>query len=896
MQQRIERQEWVKAILPTAITAAVLLVIFAWKQIFPFGKNTIDYYDMGQLEGAFYYHTWDFMHGCKSPFYDWYSGLGVNMTATSTVYNIFSVFNLFFLFIKRNQVFECLSVLTLLRIALCALTMYLFLKEESGGDYTNQVVFSVLYALSGYCLQYYVLSSFLEIAIFFPLLFLFFLRLLRGESFLPYVTMLTLNMMTCYYLGFMILLFLLMAAGIYCLLFVGKNDRKRVIARLGLSTLLSLLLSSCLLVPQLVQTVSSSRFTNDAGGIAQYLKILRNEYGSYTIRWWHLLNMTPAVAVILAGCMRRLRQKEGRRQMAFLLGMISLIGICLVSESVNLMLHFGSYVQFPLRNGFLLCFSLCLSGAVFSKDFEWRSEGAGAGGALKVMLSAAGAASVSLFLLNRYFDAQIWKFKKIFHLSVFFCGILFLCYLLLILIRKRYAVHSLFLILIAAEVFMTSAVLIGKPHYKTGYSEEPEQDGSYVKKTMQLMEELPIEPGTIDRIKNSDTTLNANYPFVMKRAALSNWTHLIGKNLQHGVGRLGYSSQFTRLLDSGGTVFSDALFHVTQAVSCTEQETALYDLKSDALGYRLYDCKFVLPFGVAVSEEVKELTLKKQNFIFLQNELYHVLTGEDNLITSVLEQEKWEVPEDGKLTFTVPVNGNGILYFKANNGTEQEDYLTITANEKEIPIPTVSRPKHRKYPAHFNNGLLNLGIYKDENVQVVVEGLKEREEGRKLRIRMGVLDLDKLEKLCNAYADKDTGASASGRHLSLIVEGSEEKNTLLLPVAYDKGFRVYVNGRRQEASEVSGAFMAVPLENGKNEVELTFLPGGFEAGIFLTLAGILFFIAVIFLRKKYALGIPKIVQQAAALCFWAAFSGIAVFMYAIPAASNLLGFVMKIAK
>lgn len=890
----MKKRGFAKALVPSVVTIAILFCVCACKQIFPFGQNTVDYYDMGQLEGAFYYHTWDFMHGEKSPFYDWYSGLGVNMTATSTVYNIFSIFNPFFLFMKRTAVFESLSILTILRLSLCAFTMYLFLKEESGADYGNQVLFSVLYALSGYCLQYYVLSSFLEIAVFFPLLFLFFLRMMRGRSFLPYTLLLTLCMMTCYYLGAMILMFLLMAAGMYLLLIEEKEKRKQTITRLGFATVIALLLSSCLLVPQLVQTFSSSRFTNDAGGISQYLKILKNEFGSYTIRWWHLLNMTPAIAVTAWGCFYRIRKKEGRREMAFLLGLIGLVGISLLSESVNLMLHFGSYIQFPLRNGFLLCFSLCLSGAVFSGDFTWKKAEMSVRSALSALLPTVVCAVAAAGLLYAYFRSDVWEFKQIFRISALFCAVLFAAYSFLLHLGKRAAVRFSFLLLSTVELFMVSMVLFGKPHYRTGYSEEPEQDGSYVEKTMQLMEELPIAEGELDRIKNPDTTLNANYPFVMKRAALSNWTHLIGRNLQTGVNKLGYAVQFTRLLDGGGTVFSDALLHVTQVVSLEEQEEELYCLQSEASGYGLYDCKYTLPFGIAVSEEVKDISPRKQNFVSLQNEFYRLLTGEGDLIAPVELPEGWEKTEGRRIVLPVFVQGRGVLYFKGNNGTEMEDYMRLSVNGREVSVPTVSQPVHREYPAHFNNACINLGVYENEEVTVEIELLQDV-QAKQLKIRMGVLDLDKMEVLCERRKENDTKALASGRHLSLTAQGSRERNMLLLPVAYDEGLRVRVNGERQEAYEVIGAFTAVPLAEGENKIEITFVPMGTEAGILLTVIGFLLLLTVVFAERKGLTEALGIIQIAAQGCYWFCFFGILLLVYLIPAAANLAGFLLKIA-
>ena len=86
----------IKYIIPPVITLILFCIILAVKGIYPFGSNTIDYYDMGQQFVPFYYHLYDAMHGTKALFFDWYTALGINMASVSNCSNL-SPFNLFFL-------------------------------------------------------------------------------------------------------------------------------------------------------------------------------------------------------------------------------------------------------------------------------------------------------------------------------------------------------------------------------------------------------------------------------------------------------------------------------------------------------------------------------------------------------------------------------------------------------------------------------------------------------------------------------------------------------------------------------------------------------------------------------------------------------------------------------
>ena len=63
-------------LLPALIAGALFMVILALNALWPFGRATIDYYDMAQWSDLFYYHNYDELRGIKSFVYDWYLNLG----------------------------------------------------------------------------------------------------------------------------------------------------------------------------------------------------------------------------------------------------------------------------------------------------------------------------------------------------------------------------------------------------------------------------------------------------------------------------------------------------------------------------------------------------------------------------------------------------------------------------------------------------------------------------------------------------------------------------------------------------------------------------------------------------------------------------------------------------
>ena len=104
MQERTDKRsatDIFKMLLPSLTVLIVFSCVLLGKGIFPFGTDTIDYYDMGQINAPLYYHAWDWLHGRSALFFDWYINEGQNIAmAASNQWNL-SPFILFFLLVLR---------------------------------------------------------------------------------------------------------------------------------------------------------------------------------------------------------------------------------------------------------------------------------------------------------------------------------------------------------------------------------------------------------------------------------------------------------------------------------------------------------------------------------------------------------------------------------------------------------------------------------------------------------------------------------------------------------------------------------------------------------------------------------------------------------------------------
>ena len=159
-------------IIPGIITLLVMVFVLIVKGIWPFGSNRIDLFDNMQQVAPLYAHLWDAMHGNASVWFDWYTGLGTNVSMSISAFSMFSPFNLLLYLCPRDYILEFISILTLVKMFVMSVTMYAFLNRRYKKlTYKTKVIFALAYTFCGYVLLYAsCFTPWMDIVALFPLL------------------------------------------------------------------------------------------------------------------------------------------------------------------------------------------------------------------------------------------------------------------------------------------------------------------------------------------------------------------------------------------------------------------------------------------------------------------------------------------------------------------------------------------------------------------------------------------------------------------------------------------------------------------------------------------------------------------------------------------------------
>lgn len=883
--------------IPGLITCAVIVFIYVFKGIWPFGANRIDYFDNMQQVAPLYAHLWDWMHGKASLWFDWYTGFGTNVSMSISAFSMLSPFNLLLYLFPRTLILESISILTLVKMIFMAVAMYAYInKKYNSLSYNMKVAFSLMYTFCGYTVLYgSCFTPWMDIVALFPLLMLAYENMMQTGKKLFYIIMVAIVFIINYYLGAMSLVYIFLISGAYVLLMSKKEKIKEHAWNLGIGTVAGLGLSCFVLVPVMMQLSGSQRGGSGQGIVSQYIgwiksAIISDGQMAAFQRWMMLYGMAFAAAVIIMGLKKFKEEKNTIRYMISLL-LISLLPI--VVEGINLMWHFGSYNGYTLRNGYIVVFTLITVAAYFAQRM-FEEVTADKKQLVKQLVIFVVAAAVYAVIYNIIPSNDIILAAFILFIAIFIAAFIFYNKKL-----KKDGIgfdFNTIIAIVAIEVFIGAYSLIGPPKF---YEYEPYQYGDYVQAANEVKDSLDIEESVTDRIVNSDISLNANYPLILRRSAMSSFTAALQSDTQSYSKKFGYSKYFLWLLDSGGTVFTNSLFHVTQAVNVNELDSQMYTaLRSDG-DYTLYDANYKLPFAMSVNKNITRQDFSG-NWEDLHNIFYKALTNDTQDIVNGMSYTKKESSVIRE--YNVRADGKQAVYINIvdvnNRNTDANaswliSSMHIYVNGEAVLVPTLGDVKNTAYFTDYNNNLVYLGTFENENFTIRVEYddpwyLKVSE------VSFAGLDMDKMQSLVDKHADDYCETSYTSDSLTVKLNGSGVNNMALIPVVYSDNWNVKVNGKKVKAKSVCGLFTGVDIHAGENVIEMTFEPKGKKAGMLISLATLIMMIASALILKFTKLKVPALLKMCAAFIYLELYNIVIVAMFLIPVVAAIPALIYQI--
>lgn len=849
----------VDLLLMAVLVSVVDLAAYKVNGIYPFGDASIARGDMVQQTiPAGMYYVWDVLHGKASPFFTWNSAFGMNISGASSLGALLSPLNILLYFSTRDNLVNFVNLLLILKMICIAYAMYFYLRRYEVKSSVH-IIGGILYAFGAASLVHFQIMLVMDVAFLLPLLMIGLERIFRCRGCKFFILVLALCMMVNVYTGCITLIFIFLSCGMR--VFLGMEDRaekRKCALRLGVSVGAALLLSAVVSIPALICVGDAPRL-GDSDYLNTYLTALQS---SWSISEWKtvermLINIALPCACILFFMLHgkntlqeNLSKYKGHIIMVFFMFLSVLV------SGIELLWHGGSRASWPLRFVYVISFLLIdFAVAVYQENKSSTDDVRDKINQWSVFGFSLVAALVSGGIFSRIYETYCQSSVYATLQDGFLCILAELLFFGIYCCIFHSKHKALILLVLCMEIAGTSVI-----------SFAPNKDNvsvwsaEYLKAANNVAMSMETEPDEFERMKNMDYAVDhIEYSLVLGEEAISNYWHVISSTLQSKFSALGYSTNWTQLLDTGGTVFTDTLFNIKYYLNRNEMSDELYDFcedvnENDTDVLHIYQNKFELPF--VINTNVSELAPGGDQFE-TQNSLFAAITGSDS---TLIEDLSGQI-SDNSLNIEIG-NDKKLLYFYGTNTSDNA--VSIMVNGNAVNIPASSSTGNQQYPADFCNGLVCLGIFQNENVTVQFSGSTDLSG-----LHLGLLDFATFEKGIETVKSQNPEIVSLERGKSSvdIKLDNVTKQNVFLPITYDDGWVCKVNGEKVSKINSIDGMLSIPVVQGENHIELTYVAPGRKTGAVLSVCALLGLIVFVLLDKKGKIPDGRLIAAAAHVAY-----------------------------
>ncbi len=893
------KMDKLKKILPFIVPPLVVMLIMGFafyrNDLYPFGDGTVSWCDMSQQVIPLLTDFKDILSGKDGIFLNFHNAGGMNLWGVFFFF-IASPYTLLVLLADKADVIYLVNIMTVLKLMTAAVTAQIYFRtcQKKLSTYISSVL-SIVYAFCGYGMFYYQNNIWLDMMYLFPLLMVAFKELFEKKRIIPYTVMLTLMMIVNYYISYMIVIFILLFMAVCCWRYRKEEKYKDVPCRFIIGSLLGALLSAVVWIPCFLQFLSSGRSKS------VIMQIESADFFSNYQTTFCLLLSTASVAVIVLVFL--LDGKKRSKRLNTDLIMLFLMLIPIIIEPANLMWHTGSYMSFPCRYAFItIFFALICAGYFLSSENAIAKEKKNCDHFIIFLILAAliyGFYRFSEGFVENNRDGMakytksLWQDSTAFELWLEFFVVAAVFYTIITLLHKKgwisKKIFALFLAMfVAAESYANVNVYMITPDMNY-----PERS-YYHHNIMDLSDRIEDNDGFY-RVKTSSKLFEVNLVGSMGYNSLSHYTSLTSRDYMYMMKQLGYSSYWMEVGSYGGTELTDALLSVKYLIEKNDGITNNADSVYSNSIYDIVPTEYYLPLGIVTDADLsgsEELSTGTRSDV--QKKLFEQLFGGngDELITDYEYDSIYGIQDDSVMSpsftfnsssdfsymdYEIKVTDKQTLYFDcfdklSNNLSESiNGSFMVTVNGRSIQTD---------YPSQSSNGLLKLGEFENEEVNVRVTLNKNITNCRSY----GVFGLhhDVLQKALEQV--NTAGLTDNDGKLSGSVNAKAGQKCVL-QIPYQEGLKIKVNGESVSYSKVFGDLVCFDLQEGENSITVTNVPKGFYAGLALTILGVALTVGYFFIRKKLKFG--ELLEMAGIVAVIGAGVIVMILVYIAPCILNI---------
>lgn len=871
-------------IYSTSFLAPLLIILVTWyfNKFFPFGSESFLAIDFNQQ----FVDMYIFMRNAirqgdfGSLSYSFTKTLGGNMVG-AWAYYLMSPFNLFYVFLPMSMISYAVFFSVWLRYGAMGLAMaYYLVRRHHGSDRTGlTIALSTVYGLNGFAVAYQTVPIFMDALWLMPLVLVAMEELLDGGRPYKYAILLGLTMIIQYYMGYMICLFI----GIYSFYYVFTRfyaDNKenfwslmtRRIGTLILYSLIAIGLSAFLFIPNYYNLIFSkgaleSSMLFDWEFQINPLEILSKlMIGSFDNNGWSAGPNLPNIyvgSVALVGLVAYYFSdvyKWGHKVATSLVFLIFFLSIS--HEWTSKIWHMGQNpAGYFYRFSWILIFFILVVAYQGLKDREFKSQEVFIGLGLIFLLQAIVLPQEHSFLTPEQRQA-----------SALLLG---LAWLIFYLVRRQWLKWALLLVLTFSELGVNAFIDQSAINHNDAYKFENALDviGEAIDQVRPDQEEFYRITKSFYRSKNDPMSLN--YP------GLTNFSSSLEGATRTLFERLG-NSGIDAAIYYYGTPLTDALFGIKYMVGNKPynnenkevmDKTYVFPTDVNRLDwindqhkvgqterFDLFENPHYLPIAFGVPQSMAHIKLADDQALDNQVKISQSLSSSGQSLFEPVEAESsynnliHGATQSGQQIYSLEKKDqSGTYTLKFTPNTNDPYFIEIPKSLSTYQDETVFMINGKKLPyrAKFgSNQVFNIAYNgKGHEYEFAIE-LKADRQYNLTDLKIYQFKNQDFEKLFAQMKDQALDVKRWG---SNYVEGTihiKDYPVVFTSIPYDKGWQVYVDGKRVETRQVWESLLAFDITPGDHQVELVFHPKGAVLGSAVSGVSLLALVGLWIMRRR----------------------------------------------
>lgn len=807
----------------------------------PFGNKTFLYNDMLNQNYKFILYLKQMPAERNDLFYSFSKVLGGNMLSLFSFYFNDPLYFLIGLFSEAQIPFFCTLVIVL-HLGLAGLTSFFYLGK-SGRSVTSALIFSCAYALMSFNIVCAENVHFLTDMVLLPLVILGLERSIRQQKPLTYVITLSISLICNVYFGYMVCLFCAV-----WFFFIEITDARETF----LSDLLSFLINSVKAIGTAMIVILPFAFSLSGGPKTFTLENLKPEIintapqllsklitgaFSHAEMEYGAPSLFCGTAAAVFACLFFFQKMPNRKRLAAL-GAAAVFVLSFSVSTFYLTWHGFNYpIWWPARFAFTFGFF-----TVFLASDAFDNRGKISWKALAVVLT--------LFTLSFLivFRADFpYVSKDMLLIDLIFVGIILL--FLLPRFRNNRALSKAYPVIVCSLLLSDLSVnmaCIWAENFRSTYPETAMTSEEYAEiyeNIYQPVMQLKAADSDFYRVEYANHR-GENPGLHYSTNSLSHFSSTSSNELRLFLDRIGFTARYRLSANYryGSTMAADSLLGIKYIVSENDLDKKPYPLYSQTTSITIRENPDALTLGMASAPDILAVHLTENKVFENQEYLLSAVTGEtiplfskalpDGLNSENLKADKqaqytvWEKIDPGKpgiLTWKITAERDDMLY--AYFPVISQRTGTIFLNGQLIG-KTIDPDNYGIIPlGHFTPGSeISVSLQFDAESISLIDALFVYE------------DEQTLETL---FTEKITPANDIVKHGSSHLEGSITTDRpgqwLFLTIPFSDEWTIKINNAPVKAEKAADVLMAVPLEQGGNQLEMRYVPHGFRAGALISL-------------------------------------------------------------